>query len=57
MPRLGILLLLALAGCAPAQSELYPPNADSYWMRQYSVTHDPHRPWQFQQYNEFDGGR
>ncbi len=51
-----LLLLLALAACAPARSELYPPD-QGWWMQDYSVTHDPHHPWQFQRYNEIDNGR
>jgi hypothetical protein len=51
-----LLMLLPLAACAPSQSELYPTD-DSYWMHDYSVTHDPHHPWQFQHYQDMDGGR
>jgi hypothetical protein len=49
------LFVLATAACAPAPSELNPPDT-GWWMRDYSVTHDPHHPWQFQRY-DFDGGR
>jgi hypothetical protein len=57
MPRLLILLwLIPLAACAPSHSELY-PDESGWWMRNYSVTHDPHHPWQFQKYNSGDGGR
>ena len=52
----ALFVLLLLTGCAASNSELYPAD-NSYWMRQYSVTHDPHHPWQFQNYFDMDSSR
>jgi len=59
MPRLLWLLpMLLLTACdiAPAQSELDPPLSETQ-SHSYSITQDPHHPWQFQRWDYNSGSR